>query len=132
MTLVMESIALDDPLRPVIRHKITAVADRGRVRPTVARVAFSDENGPKGGVDIRCAVTVEVPRRPALHASHVAGTARQAFDGALEALGRELKNDRQRRRDAARHPKKYFVAHRGLQPDGEAELPPARRRRRSA
>lgn len=132
MTLVMESIALDDPLRPVIEEKITSVVSRGRVRPTVTRVAFSDENGPKGGVDIRCALTVELPRRPAIHASHVAETARQALDGAIDTLGRELKSDRQRRRDAARRPKKYYVAHQGLRADGEAALPPARRRRRSA
>lgn len=132
MTLVMESIALDDPLRPVIQEKMTAIVGRGRTRPTVARVAFSDENGPKGGVDIRCAITIELPRRPTIHASHVAETARQAFDGAVETLGRELKSDQQRRRDAARRPKKYYVAHQGLRPDGEAELPPARRRRRSA
>ena len=98
MTLVMESIALDDPLRPVIQEKMTAIVGRGRIRPTVARVAFSDENGPKGGVDIRCAVTVELPRRPTIHASHVAETARQAFDGAVETLGRELQSDQQRNR----------------------------------
>ena len=132
MTLLLESIALDDPLRPVIEDKVTAMLGRGRLRPTVTRVAFSNENGPKGGVSIRCLVTVELPRRPALHASDVAGTARRAFDATIEALEREVHRDRQRRRDVARRPKKYFVAHRGLEPDGVAELPPARRRRRSA
>jgi ribosome-associated translation inhibitor RaiA len=130
MTLLMEGIALDDPLRLVIQDKVTAMLGRGRLRPRVTRVAFSDENGPKGGVSIRCLVTVELPRRPALHASDMAETPRQAFDGTIEALEREVSRDRQRRRDAARRPKKYFVAHRGLQPDGAAELPPPRRRRR--
>jgi ribosome-associated translation inhibitor RaiA len=132
MTLLLDSIALDDPLRAVIQDKVTTMLGRGRLRPTVTRVAFSDENGPKGGESIRCLMTVELPRRPALHASDVAETARQAFDATIEALEREVHRDRQRRRDAARRPKKYFVAHRGLQPDGAAELPPARRRRRSA
>lgn len=132
MTLLLDSIALDDPLRAVIQDKVTTMLGRGRLRPTVTRVAFSDENGPKGGESIRCLMTVELPRRPALHASDVAETARQAFDATIEALEREVRRDRQRRRDAARRPKKYFVAHRGLQPDGAAELPPARRRRRSA
>lgn len=130
MTLLMESITLDDPLRAVIEARVAAMLGRGRLRPTVTRVAFSDENGPKGGVGIRCLVTVELPRRPALHASDVAATPRQAFDTTIEALEREVLRDRQRRRDAARRPKKYFVAHRGLQPDGTAELPPPRRRRR--
>jgi ribosome-associated translation inhibitor RaiA len=132
MTLVLEGIALDDPLRTLIEDKLAAVTDRGRRRPTVVRVAFTDENGPKGGVDIRCAVTVELPRRPVLHANAVADAPRPAFDGALEALERELDRVRQRQRDAARRPKKYFVAHQGLLPEGEAALPPPRRRRRNA
>ena len=67
MTLVMEGIALDDPLRPFIESKMAAVTSRGRLRPISARVAFTDENGPKGGVGIRCSLTVEVPRRPTTH-----------------------------------------------------------------
>jgi ribosome-associated translation inhibitor RaiA len=77
-------------------------------------------------------VTLELPRRPALHASAVADNPRLALDGALEALERELVSERKRRRDLARRPKKYFVAQQGFLPDGEAALPPARRRRRSA
>jgi putative sigma-54 modulation protein len=132
MSLVMEGIALDDPLRAVIEKKLAAMIARGRLRPTAMRVAFSDENGPKGGVDIRCALTVEIPRRPTTHAGGLAESPRLAFDIAAETLERELMRERQRRRDAARRPKKYFVAHQGLLADGEAALPPARRRRRSA
>ena len=51
---------------------------------------------------------------------------------ALDTLERELSRERVRRRDTARRPKKYFVAHQGLLPEGEPALPPARRRRRSA
>jgi ribosome-associated translation inhibitor RaiA len=132
MSIVMEGIALDDPFRAVIEQKLAAVMRRGRLRATGVRVAITDENGPKGGVDIHCAVTVEIPRRPATHASAVAENARLALDGAIEALEREIGRERDRRRDLARRPKKYFVAHEGLRADGEAALPPLRRRRRSA
>jgi len=132
MTLVMEGIALDDPLRPFIQNKMTALTSRGRLRPISARVAFTDENGPKGGIGIRCALTVELPRRPTLHASGLGATPRLAFDAAHAALAHELTRERQRRRDAARRPKKYFAAGLGHLPDGEAALPPVRRRRRSA
>ncbi len=132
MSILMEGIAIDDPLRAVIEQKLTAAIGRGRIRPTSSRVVFTDDNGPKGGVDMRCTVTVEIPRRPGVHASAIAESARLAFDGALEALGRELVRDRQRRRDMARRPKKYFVAQQALRPDGEAALPPVRHRRRSA
>jgi putative sigma-54 modulation protein len=132
MTLTMEGIPLDDPLRGIIEAKLGDVFRRGRGRPTSVRVAFTDENGPKGGADIRCAVTVEVPGRPTVHASALAENARLSLDGALAALERELVRTLQRRRDAARRPKKYFVAHQGMLPDGEPALPPARRRGRSA
>jgi ribosome-associated translation inhibitor RaiA len=132
MTLIMEGLALDDPLRTVIETKLGDVFRRGRGRPTSGRVAFTDENGPKGGADIRCAVTVEVPGRPTIHASALAENPRLALDGALAALEREVTRAQQRRRDAARRPKKYFVAHQGLLPDGEPAMPPARRRRGSA
>ena len=132
MTLVMEGIALDDPLRPFIQEKMTALTSRGRVRPTSARVGFTDENGPKGGVGVRCALTVDVPRRPAQHANGLGETPRLAFDAAYAALEQELTRERQRRRDVARRPKKYFVADLGLRPEGEAALPPVRKRRRSA
>jgi len=132
MTLVMEGIALDDPLRAHIRDKITPMTSRGRLRPTSARVAFIDENGPKGGPAIRCALSVDVPRRPTAHASGLGETPRLAFDGAAAALEHELERERGRRRDVARRPKKYFVARQVLTLDGEAALPATRRRRRSA
>jgi ribosome-associated translation inhibitor RaiA len=93
-------------------------------------VTFDDINGPKGGVDIRCAITVDVPHHPAVHASALAADQRLALDAALEALEHELVRERQRRRTLARRPKKYFVATQGLQVEGEPALPPARRRRR--
>jgi len=132
MTLIMEGIGLDDPLRPFIQDKMTTATTRGRLRATAARVGFTDENGPKGGVGIRCALTVDLPRRPATHASGLGETPRAAFDAAYAALEHELARERQRRRTMARRPKKYFVADQGNMTDGEAALPPVRRRRRSA
>jgi ribosome-associated translation inhibitor RaiA len=132
MSFVMEGLAQDDPLRAVIEEKVPAVIGHGRVRPTQVRVAFTDENGPKGGIAVRCALTVEVPRRPAAHTSAVAETRRLALDGAVEALDRLLVRTRQRRRALARRPKKYFIAEQGHRTEGAAELPPPRRRRRSA
>jgi ribosome-associated translation inhibitor RaiA len=132
MRTVIQGIAAADPLQNVIARKLDAVLRRSRVRATASVVSFSDVNGPKGGVDIQCAVTIEAPRRPAQHASALAADARLALDGALEALERELRRDRGKRRDLARRPKKYFVADLGTRPDGEAALPPVRRRRRSA
>jgi hypothetical protein len=53
----------------VIRARVTAglagVLASLPVGATRARVAFADENGPKGGDAIRCALEVQLPRRPA-------------------------------------------------------------------
>jgi putative sigma-54 modulation protein len=132
MGTIIQGITTADPLRDVAEQKLEAVLRRGRIRATSSVVAFTDVNGPKGGVDIRCRVTVEAPGRPAQNASALAAEARLALDGALEALERELTRERGKRRDLSRRPKKYFVAEQGLRPDGEAAMPPVRRRRRSA
>jgi ribosome-associated translation inhibitor RaiA len=83
---------------------------------TTARVtlSFTDENGPKGGVATRGAIGVRLPRRGAVRAEHTATTGRLALDGALDVLERELTQLVERRREAARHPKKYYAARRLL------------------
>ena len=84
------------------------------VAPTGARVTFTDENGPKGGEAIQCALEVRLPRRPAVHAADVARTERLAFDAALTKLERALARLRETARESKRHPKKYFAARRAL------------------
>jgi ribosome-associated translation inhibitor RaiA len=84
------------------------------VEPTVARATFTDENGPKGGPAIRCALEVKQPRRPAVHVEAVATTQWLAFDGALAKLERAMARRRETARDAKRRPKKYFAARREL------------------
>ena len=74
-----------------------------------AKVAFFDDNGPKGGVASRCAFTVKLPYRPALRVEHTAETPRVAFDAGFAALERLLERYRERARESRRHPKKYFV-----------------------
>jgi ribosome-associated translation inhibitor RaiA len=84
------------------------------VEPTAVRATFTDENGPKGGRAIRCALEVKQPRRPVVHVATVATTRRQAFDSALAKLERAVGRRRETARDAKRRPKKYFVAQRML------------------
>lgn len=111
-------------LRPVIDRKLRALQARLPRPPVKMRVGFTDQNGPKGGIGSRCAVTVEWPRRPRLHAEGVAPTQRHALDAAFEALERVLLREIDRQRERARRPKKYFVAKRLL----EAGLEEAERR----
>jgi ribosome-associated translation inhibitor RaiA len=84
------------------------------VTPTWARVAFIDDNGPKGGRALRCAMTVRLPHRPTIRVEHSSTTVRLAFDGALARLERRLERVREIQREGQRHPKKYYAAKRLL------------------
>jgi ribosome-associated translation inhibitor RaiA len=79
-------------------------------RVTAARVVFRDENAAKGGVDMRCAITVSLAGRGRMHVADVATTPRRALDGALDKLARRLARTQQRERQSSRRPKKYHVA----------------------
>ena len=85
-----------------------------RIRATAAQVRFTDENGPKGGGAIRCAITLVLARRAPVHVEDVALSPRLALDRGLAKLERRLGRLREGRRTSARHPKKYFVAAREL------------------
>jgi ribosome-associated translation inhibitor RaiA len=117
MTVVIEGVPGYETLHGLIRRKVEMLSARLRVPPVTARIAFSDENGPKGGVDIRCTLTLEVPRRQALHVEHVADTPRRAFDVAFAGLERRLARELKQARDQRRRPKKYFAAKRLLESD---------------
>jgi ribosome-associated translation inhibitor RaiA len=91
-------------------RRLRAVLEALANRATTARVRFVDDNGPKGGVATRCALTVKVPGRPPLHVEETETTPGRAFDAALVKLTRALRRAAGARRDAGRYPKKYYAA----------------------
>ena len=95
--------------------------------PVSGRASFFDENGPKGGRAMRCALTVKLPYRPTLRVERTDVDPRRAFDAAVTVLDRELKRYREVDRERRRHPKKYFAARRAL----AAPRAPRRRARAS-
>jgi ribosome-associated translation inhibitor RaiA len=97
-----------------VRSELTRILEAHGAATARASVTFTDENGPKGGRAMRCAVSLTLPRRTIVHAEHTAPTLRLALDGMLDKLERELARFVERRRDAARHPKKYYAAKRIL------------------
>ena len=133
MIVEIEGLPARSALRAVIQRKLDAAFTRRRVTPVAVRIGFVDENGPKGGVDTRCGITVEVPRRrKAVHVERRAETPRLAFDAAFASLEREVfERERGRAVASSRRPKKYFVAQRLWRPDETLEpvaTPPRRRR----
>jgi ribosome-associated translation inhibitor RaiA len=110
----IQGVERDRVLRSRVRKLLGEALATLTVEPVKARVTFFDDNGPKGGPAMRCAVEVRVPYRPAIHIEHIDTTNRLAFDGILAVLERQLERYRERDRENRRHPKKYFVAQRLL------------------
>jgi ribosome-associated translation inhibitor RaiA len=117
MTIEIEGVSARATLRQVITRKLSAAFDGLRAQPVTVRVWFVDENGPKGGIAIRCGINVDLPRRSPLHVEQRADTARMAFEAALAGLERRVERERGRVRAERRRPKKYYLAKRLLQPD---------------
>lgn len=132
MAIEISGISRDRALASRTRQRLTAAMLPLKVAPVRARAAFFDENGPRGGVDVRCALTVWLPYRPTVRVEHVAQDARRAFDGALPVLERQLERYREVDRESRRRPKKYFVAKRvatgATAPEGAKSRRRARRR----
>jgi hypothetical protein len=122
MTIVVDGIGHDPAFRSLVETKLQETVDTLGVTPLSARMGFTDENGPKGGVGSRCTIVLDVPRWPAIAVHQVAESPRLAFDQALAALGEQVQRRVERARDSRRRPKKYFIAKRLLGEEGE--IPP--------
>jgi ribosome-associated translation inhibitor RaiA len=123
----ISGIERDQALRSRVGKLMTATTERISVRPVRIQAAFFDDNGPKGGRAMRCALTVRLPYRPSIRVERSALTPRLAFDGAFAVLERQLERYYERDRESKRHPKKYFAARRALAAEGPR--PPKRARR---
>jgi ribosome-associated translation inhibitor RaiA len=130
MKVDIQGLERDPMLRGRVDRLVGAALETIKVAPIRARVTFFDDDGPKGGLALRCAVDLRVPYRPAIHIEHVAATPRLAFDGVMAALERQLERYRERARENRRHPKKYFVAKRLLMDGSDSRKAPRRIRRR--
>ena len=106
-----------------VRARIAQVLSRVDPPPTVAKVIFADENGPKGGPGIRCTIVHDMPRRRDYSVSELGDTDDVAFDAAFAALETSVSRDRQRRRELVRRPKKYYLAKRLLTSDATLASP---------
>jgi len=129
MAIVIEGLR-NGALRRLVEKKVDGLLRHLRQPPVAVRVGFTDENGPKGGPGIRCALSIDMARRRRLHVEHTAGTPRQAFDLAFDALERRALQEVDRVRDRRRRPKKYFLAKRLLESGAgqTVELPAGQRR----
>ena len=91
-------------LRDEVVRQLSSLLARRRLTPVSLRVAFFDDDGPRGGVSIRCALTVRPRRGPTIRVEHTARTYGAAFKGGFAVLKRQVKRHVQRRRRRARYP----------------------------
>lgn len=98
--------------RAHVALRLTQLLTRLPLRPLCVRVQFSDDNGPRGGPDIRCRMLAGVPGKSTVRVAALAPTARAAFDRAYERVCRQMERPWRRWREEQRHPKKYFAARR--------------------
>lgn len=114
MTVTVESIKLRgrvrNPLRDRAARLMTEALAKLRVGPVKGQASFFDDNGPKGGQAMRCALTVRLPFRPSIRVERSAVTPRRAFEAAFTVLERQLERYRERDRDNKRHTEKHFLA----------------------
>lgn len=115
MKIELRGVSLAPALGIRVEKRLGRELGRIRAAPVEAVVTFVDDNGPKGGRAVRCALTVRVPRRPTIRVEGVAETAWLAFDRSFGSLRRQLAAYRERRLERTRFPKKYFAAKRLLE-----------------
>jgi len=82
------------------------------IAPTLRARIVQHVNGPKGGLDVRCAIDVKIPRTAPLHAEETAVSDVNAFDLSEAAISRQIARQLERKQESGRHPKKYYAARR--------------------
>jgi hypothetical protein len=92
-------------LRIDVAKQMRRLLERRSASPRAVRIAFFDDDGPRGGVAIRCALTLTPARGPGIRVEHTARTYSAAFKGALTILTRQVKRRRQRQRRPMRFPR---------------------------
>ena len=97
-------------LRVEVVKQLNSLLARRRLTPVSLRAAFFDDDGPRGGVSIRCALSMRPRRGPTIRVEHAARTYGAAFKGAFAILKRRVKRHVQRRRRRARYPRRRNAA----------------------
>jgi ribosomal subunit interface protein len=64
-------------------------------------ISLVDVNGPKGGLDKDCRVTVRLPGMSSIHVEETAETLHQAIDAVRDRLEKTLKRQLEKRRDVS-------------------------------
>ncbi len=113
-------LSLSDGLKAYVQeHLVEHIERLVRRRGAEIDISLVDNNGPKGGVDKECRVTVRLPGLSAIHVTETAETLHQAIDLARDRL------ENTREADAGAAPR--CDAPRGCRKTWKPTCPPTRR-----
>jgi putative sigma-54 modulation protein len=104
MKVLMRGVHLDlsDSLRDYAnQHLVDPIAKYIDDEATEIEIALVDINGPKGGVDQECRVTVRMPGFSGIHITQTAETMYQAIDATRDRLEMTIKRTLEKRREAS-------------------------------
>ncbi|QRN94579.1 ribosome-associated translation inhibitor RaiA [Archangium violaceum] len=104
MKVLMRGVHLDltDSLRDYAnQHLVDPIARYIDDEATEIEIALVDINGPKGGVDQECRVTVRMPGFSGIHITETAETMFQAIDATRDRLEKTVKRTVEKRREAS-------------------------------
>jgi ribosome hibernation promoting factor len=111
-TIEIAGLAIAPALRTRVVQRVRRALVGVQTSPVHVHVTFSDVNGPKGGLDARCAIDVRIPQTPPLHVEEVAERDVTAFDRSAAMISRRIAEQLGRRQQSGRRPKKYYAARR--------------------
>ena len=112
ITIFSHSKKLGQRTRDTIKGKLLKRLSQIPLRFSKARVTLSDINGPRGGVDKECKISIHLARIGTISVSGQAETFRQAFSVAADKLTAAL------RRKACKQKSKGRARPLGNLPDG--------------
>ena len=85
-----QGIEMPHSARERVRRRVRLALDRHAARIERVRVHFADENGPRGGVDHRCSMTLSVRGLGRLVVNKIAEAPEQALQRAADSASRAL------------------------------------------
>jgi len=103
--IIAKQVTVSDTTRGLVHRRIGFAL--GRFESRIARVVvrFEDLNGPKGGIDQRCSIDVQMRPRGEVRAEVIDTTLESAVHRATERASRGIANQIEREQSRSRSPR---------------------------
>ncbi len=99
LTILTNRVLLDEHLRAYIQRRLRFALDRFGAQIRTVAIRLADLNGPRGGIDKRCAVSVTLPACSYVHVTQLDRSLYAAVDLAVERAAEAVASRLARCRD---------------------------------